>query len=189
MAQYTQKAIVSTFQHMLEEMPFEKITVSALVRRCEISSNTFYYHYRDIYHLLEVWMRGVLSKYTEGKPPYDSLARAIKGLLKACQDNSALIFHIFDSLSRDRLERYVYGASWNVFYRVVCGYADCCIVPEDKLREITDFCCYSFSGLFLHFLWGRMKTDVDTLADSYANTVETFIYSALSKYRGKCASM
>ena len=48
MAQYTQKAIVSTFQHMLEEMPFEKITVSALVRRCEISSNTFYYHYREI---------------------------------------------------------------------------------------------------------------------------------------------
>ena len=48
MAQYTQKALLSTFQQMLEEMPFEKITVSALVRRCELSSNTFYYHYSDI---------------------------------------------------------------------------------------------------------------------------------------------
>ena len=54
MALYTKKAIMRTFQQMLEEMPFDKITVSALVRRCEISSNTFYYHYQDIYALLDV---------------------------------------------------------------------------------------------------------------------------------------
>ena len=40
MAQYTQRAIIETFEKMLTEMPFDKITVSALVRRCEISSNT-----------------------------------------------------------------------------------------------------------------------------------------------------
>ena len=60
MAQYTQKAIIETFEKMLIEMPFDKITVSALVRRCEISSNTFYYHYSDIYDLLDVWLRGEL---------------------------------------------------------------------------------------------------------------------------------
>ena len=58
MAQYTQKALIETFEKMLIEMPFDKITVSALVRRCEISSNTFYYHYSDIYDLLDVWLRG-----------------------------------------------------------------------------------------------------------------------------------
>ena len=42
MALLTQKAILSTFEEMLEEMPFDKITVSALVRRCGVSSNTFY---------------------------------------------------------------------------------------------------------------------------------------------------
>ena len=38
---------------MLAEMPFYKITVSALVKRAGISPNTFYYHYEDIYDLLE----------------------------------------------------------------------------------------------------------------------------------------
>ena len=47
MANYTHKAILQTFEEMLTEMPFEKITVSALVTRCEISSNTFYYHFQD----------------------------------------------------------------------------------------------------------------------------------------------
>ena len=33
MAQYTKKAILQTFQEMLERMPFDKITVSALAAR------------------------------------------------------------------------------------------------------------------------------------------------------------
>ena len=65
MALLTQKAILMTFEEMLEEMPFDKITVSALVRRCGVSSNTFYYHYQDIYDFLDVWMStrlGMLKK-------------------------------------------------------------------------------------------------------------------------------
>lgn len=49
MAQYTQKAIIDTFRDMLKKMPFDKITVTAIVSACGISSNTFYYHYRDIH--------------------------------------------------------------------------------------------------------------------------------------------
>ena len=53
MALYTKKLIMTTFQEMLAEMPFDKITVSALVKRAEGSPNTFYYHYQDIYALLD----------------------------------------------------------------------------------------------------------------------------------------
>ena len=38
MAKLTEKAILRTFDEMISEMPFDKITVSALVARCEISS-------------------------------------------------------------------------------------------------------------------------------------------------------
>ena len=57
MALYTKKLIMSTFQEMLEELPFDKITVAALVKRAGISPNTFYYHYQDIYALLDAWFR------------------------------------------------------------------------------------------------------------------------------------
>lgn len=46
MALYTQKAIMRAFGEMLEEMPFDKITVTALVKRCSNQAPiTFYYHY------------------------------------------------------------------------------------------------------------------------------------------------
>ena len=64
MALYTQKTIMRAFGEMLEEMPFDKITVTALVKRCDISSNTFYYHYRDIYDLLDAWFHLELGRFT-----------------------------------------------------------------------------------------------------------------------------
>ena len=57
------KAILQTFREMLEKMPFDKITVSAIVANCEISSNTFYYHYRDIYDMLDTWLVVKKEKY------------------------------------------------------------------------------------------------------------------------------
>lgn len=56
MANHTKRIILEEFQCMLKEMPFDKITVSALVKRCEISPNTFYYHYQDFFSLLDDWL-------------------------------------------------------------------------------------------------------------------------------------
>lgn len=53
MANFTKKAILQTFEEMLEHTSFNKITVSDLIAQCGISSNTFYYHYHDIYDLLD----------------------------------------------------------------------------------------------------------------------------------------
>ena len=41
MANFTQDAILKTFSDLLEALPFEKITVSTLIRECNISRNTF----------------------------------------------------------------------------------------------------------------------------------------------------
>lgn len=56
MANFTKKAILQTFEEMLEHTSFNKITVSDLIAQCGISSNTFYYHYHDIYDLLDAWI-------------------------------------------------------------------------------------------------------------------------------------
>lgn len=185
MAQYTQKAILSTFEQMLEEMPFDKITVSALVRRCEISSNTFYYHYSDIYNLLGVWIRGELDRFVDGRPPFYDWKKAMKDFLHACEARSNIIYHIFNSLSRERVERFVFSLSDDVFYRSVCTYAMQYAVPEEKLSGIAEICRISFAGFFLRFIWSRMKDDIDPMVDSYATLLEEMVTAAIEKYPKK----
>ena len=61
MANSTQNVILDTFEDMLERMPLEKITVTALIKACNIGRNTFYYHYEDIYALLDDLLIKILA--------------------------------------------------------------------------------------------------------------------------------
>ena len=53
MSQLTKKAIVETTLAMAKQRPIGKITVRDIVEACGITRNTFYYHFHDIYEVLE----------------------------------------------------------------------------------------------------------------------------------------
>jgi len=116
MALLTQKAILSTFEEMLEEMPFDKITVSALVRRCGVSSNTFYYHYQDIYDLFDVWMSTRLGMLKKSVPESKGWKEEVRVFLKYCQSHPKLVTNLLSSTSRSHLEQYIFTFSFTIMF-------------------------------------------------------------------------
>ena len=44
----TKKIIKDAFWELLEEKPYNKITVRDIVNRCCVNRNTFYYYFQDI---------------------------------------------------------------------------------------------------------------------------------------------
>ncbi len=178
MALFTEKLIMSTFQKMLAEMPFDKITVSALVRRAEISPNTFYYHYQDIYHLLDTWFQEQVEIVLPSGSPIEWKS-ATKKMLCMCQANSKTVYHVFDGLSRDRLERYVFSLTDDVFMKLVLQAAEGHDLSEERLNSIASFCRYAYIGFVMQFFWGRMKNDIDESVDQLALLFDTFLASAV----------
>lgn len=171
MANYTVKAIIENFEEMLVEMPFNKVTVSALVARCEISSNTFYYHFRDIYELLDSWVTLKVDKYFDLDAEDMDWVTSLKTVLKAMQANSKMIYHIWDAISKERLEQAVFGSIQDSFCKVVrrrMGDE----VSDDVVRDIAEFYCYSILGFVLKFLWDHMRADVDEAVDRLSGTLK-----------------
>lgn len=165
MAHFTQRAIMGTFNDMLTEMPFDKITVSALVRRCGISANTFYYHYQDIYDLLKRWMMEELLQFYTAEPPYDDWRVATKAMLNRCRDKYTEIMHIYSSLSREKLERALFTCYTDIAYNYTVKCAQGKAVPETVLVELSEFFRLCISGLLLKFLYDKMTDDIDPLVD------------------------
>lgn len=187
MSQYTQKAILHTFQDMLEKMPFDKITVSAIVSKCEISSNTFYYHYRDIYDLLDIWLQTLKKKYLSEIPKnlcwQDILKALLRALLWDMKNNANLVYHLFNSLSRERIERYIFESTDDTFYQLVCQATSGAAIPEEVLRDITEYNSYSFLGFFLKFLWNDMKEDIDEEVERVSRIFEGNLQWVVKKYQ------
>ncbi|MGN0967970.1 MAG: TetR-like C-terminal domain-containing protein [Oscillospiraceae bacterium] len=185
MSQHTQKAILHTFQEMLRKQPFDKITVSALVAKCEISSNTFYYHYRDIYDLLDTWIHTIQDEYMSELYRGERWQDGLKTLLRDMKANSDLVYHLFNSLSRERLERYVFESTDDTYYELVRRAADGVAIPEEVLHEFVEYNSYSFLGFFLKYLWNRMEGDIDAWVDPVGRIFEDNLRALIEKYKSE----
>lgn len=178
MALYTKKLIMSTFETMLAEMPFDKITVATLVKRAGISPNTFYYHYQDIYALLDVWFQENAEAFIPAEKPIEWKS-VTKSVLRRCKEHSKTIYHVFDGLSRDRLERYIFSLTDDAFSRVVHQAADERDISEENLRSIASFCRYAFIGFVMQFFWNGMENDIDESVDRLGTLFDSFLHGAL----------
>ena len=53
MSQVTKRALVASLKNQLLKKPLDKVTISDITDDCGISRMTFYYHFKDIYDLVE----------------------------------------------------------------------------------------------------------------------------------------
>ena len=174
MAHFTQKAILQSFENMLYKMSFDKITVSAIVADCEISPNTFYYHYRDIYDLLIAWLEAKSKKYVEMISGC-GWKEALKTLLRDIKETPEPVYHLSHSLSRERVEKYVFETMNDEFYKFICSQTGECDIDSETLRTISEYTCYAGVGFFVKFLWNNMKDDTDEAVDRIATIFDSCI--------------
>ena len=110
MATDTKQLIYYTFIDLLHSKPFDKITVRDIVEACEINRNTFYYHYSDIYDLLEEIFTKKINEMIEG---HESGTKWITAFLKVANEayeHKKMIYNICSSRSYEYLENYMYRA-------------------------------------------------------------------------------
>ena len=53
MSQVTKRALEASLKHLLLQKPLNKITINDIAEDCGINRMTFYYHFKDIYDLVE----------------------------------------------------------------------------------------------------------------------------------------
>lgn len=82
---------------MLEEMPYNKITVSQLIEKAGVSRTTFYRHYLDIYDMYEKVCERLISEFLK---KFFFLSNDIDNL------NSETLFNIFIGVFKTQ-EKYI----------------------------------------------------------------------------------
>lgn len=172
MANYTRKAIIQMFEDMLHEMPFDKITVSEIVTRCDISSNTFYYHFHDIYDLLDCWLNIKEEKYFCNQVLEQDWKDILKMIFHDLQDHPDIVNHIFDSRSRERIEKYAYNSIETSIFQLVKERPIGIELSEEMQQMVTRVFCCTLFGFLIKFIWNGMDMDVDKAIDQLGEVIE-----------------
>lgn len=82
--QRTKKALRDALQEMMQERPFEKVTVSQLCARCGIQRKSFYYHFKDKYDLLCWIFDEDMKSYHKGSDLPSTPTQRIEELRQLC---------------------------------------------------------------------------------------------------------
>ena len=183
MSQVTKYAIEASLKKLLLQKPLDKITISDITEDCGISRMTFYYHFKDIYDLVEWICLEESRRALEDKKTYDTWQQGFLQILEAVRDNKPFILNVYHSISREQIELYLYKLTYDLLINVVEEKSQgMSIRPEDK-QFIADFYKYAFVGLTLDWVRHDMKENPQVMIDHLTKLVTDNITTALDRYR------
>lgn len=183
MSQITKRALEASLKNLLLKKPLDKITITDIAEDCGINRMTFYYHFKDIYDLVEWSCIEDATKALEGKKTYDTWQQGFMQIFEAVLENKPFILNVYRSVSREQVEIYLYKLTYNLLIGVVEEKAANMAVREEDKKFIADFYKYAFVGLMLDWVKNDMKEEPQKIIDHLSVLMHENITSALNRYR------
>lgn len=185
MSQITKRALEEALKTMLLKKPIHKITISDIAEKCGINRMTFYYHFKDIYDLVEWSCVEDAAKALDGKKTYDTWQQGFLQIFQAILDNKPFIQNVYNSVSREQVETYLYTLTHSLFIGVIEERA---LAMEVDVREadkqfIADFYKFAFVGLMLDWIKNGMRKDPQEMINKLSIVIEGNMTRVLNKYR------
>lgn len=91
MSNITKHALAESLKKLLLKKPLNKITINDLTTDCGISRMAFYYHFKDIYDLVEWACLEESRKALQGKKTYDTWQEGLLQIFEAVYENKPFI--------------------------------------------------------------------------------------------------
>ena len=182
MSQITKRALEASLKKLLTKKPLDKITITDITEDCGINRMTFYYHFKDIYDLVEWACVEDGKRALQGKRTYNSWQEGLEQIFKAVLENKPFIMNVYRSVSKEQIESYLYKLTFELIEGVVNEKAEGTGLPEEDKRFIADFYKYGFVGVMLDWIKDGMQEDYSTIVKKMSLTLHGNISNSIGNF-------
>lgn len=182
MSNTTKYALEASLKNLLAKKPFDKITIADLTEDCGISRMAFYYHFKDIYDLVEWACIEDGKRALNDKKNHDNWQEGMLQVFEAVLENKPFIMNVYKNVNRERLENYLYRLTYQLIVEVVdeiCGSDD---LPEEEKEFIAGFYKYGFVGVLLDWIEGGMKGNYHLIVQRLALTLHGSLENSIHNF-------
>ncbi len=183
MSQITKRALEESLKHLLLQKPLNKITINDIAEDCGINRMTFYYHFKDIYDLIEWSCLEDAQKALAGKKTYDTWQDGFLHIFEAVKENKPFVMNVYRSVSREQIENYLFSLTYDLLLGVVNEQAEGMSVRDEDKAFIANVYKYTFVGLMLEWIKGDMKEDPKRIIDRLTLVIHGSVRNALERLR------
>ena len=183
MSDITKRALEASLKKMLLKKPVTQITISDITEDCGVNRATFYYHFKDIYDLIE-WSCEEDSRIAaNGNTTYDAWEQGFLNIFHAVEENKPFILNVYRHVSQEQIIQYLYRVVYQLIINVVEECAQGMSVREEDKKFIADFYKYAFVGMMLDWIRKDMKPSPEKMIFRLSNLIEGDIIRMLEKCR------
>ena len=189
MANTTKLALEASLKELLRTKPIDRITINDLTEHCGISRMTFYYHFKDIYDLVEWACVEDGKKALRDKKTYDTWQEGFAQIFEAVLENKPFIMNVYRNVDRERIENYLFKLTYDLIVGVVEEKSKGLNITEEDKKFIADFYKYGFVGIMLEWIREGMKENIEdlvrmmdlTLRDTVTTSIHNFQKNNMEK--------
>jgi probable dihydroxyacetone kinase regulator len=153
----TKKALAESLKACMYAKPLNKISVREVAENCGLNRQTFYYHFQDIYELLEWTIDHDVIYNIKEHDHFQSWQDAGIYLLRYIQKNGPLTLNILDSVERDHLKRFYYKDTYSICTRFLKEAMKGIEYDDDDFQRLAHFYSITFTSLLEDWVKNGMK--------------------------------
>lgn len=187
----TKRSIAKAFVDLLEEKPFEKITIQDISAKAGVNRQTFYYHFLDIRDLIE-WIMNTSEQEIIAKNKENienkSWENGFITILDEISKNKNLIYAISQNMEYSKyVTEYLLHLTFNYIYGVVVSKSKemNVVVKEEDMVFIANFYKYAFLGVLLEWIKVNFKDDPKVMVSKLDIMIKGTLENSLSNYDQK----
>lgn len=157
------RVLASTLKEMAEKKSLSKITINDLTQACDVSRQTFYNNFKDIYDLVEwIYLKEVVTPIERGKI-YDKWQDALTSIFQYISENHVFVLNTYRSFGKGFLEKVLRQEielflSNQVFKKIE--------VTKEEAKQVEfsySFYTYALVGVGLDWIEKQMPESVEEL--------------------------
>ena len=159
------RVLASTLKEMAEKKSLSKITINDLTQACDVSRQTFYNNFKDIYDLVEwIYLKEVVTPIERGKI-YDKWQDALTSIFQYISENHVFVLNTYRSFGKGFLEKVLRQEielflSNQVFKKIE--------VTKEEAKQVEfsySFYTYALVGVGLDWIEKQMPESVEELVE------------------------
>lgn len=185
MSQITKRALEISLKNLLLQKPLNKITISDIANDCGINRMTFYYHFKDIYDLIEWICNEETTRAINGKKTYETWQQGFLQTFQMVLENKSFVLNVYHSIGREKIQDHFYTVTFNLLIGVVEEKAAGMSVTEADKKFIANFYNFAFVGILLDWIKNDMREDPQLIIDQISALISGDVSRALNKYQLK----
>lgn len=181
----TKQLMANSLKKLMLEKPLNKISIRELVDDCGVNRQTFYYHFQDIYGLLEWILEKEVLSIIDDNDKFLTWQEAGLYLLRYMESNSTILLCALNSLGRTAIKAFLFSDIKNVATKYITHLASDIDVSEEDFEHVVHYFTVCFGSLLEDWLSSGSKGSPEELIDILDTIVSGTARTALERFSEK----